>query len=278
MPYVRLLRLPDQYIQFGAAIAAGLYTGEKSWWIFSWAIATTFISFSAFIANELTDRNDVDRYSWNPLHVRQSVDSTIAWIIAVLCAVIGLFVASKLSLLWWAVGMLVLGLAYSLEPIRFKRRFLLDTMGQLVVWWAIPFIAPLFSMRTIGPPEFLFALTMAFLQWGLFLPYQLADFEADRKVGFTNTHVTLGMKRSLTLGRVCVIGGVFLYVLLGYYRQFLWSLPFAVAGAWMIGLYNGWLRLAIITKQTDAMQRYILRFKPVSQVMAIVYFLLWRTM
>lgn len=284
IPYIRLLRLQDQYIQFGAAIAAGLYTGEKAWWIFWWAIAATLISFAAFIANELTDGNDVDRYSWNPLHgAAKEINHVLAWGIAGVSGLAGLLLAAYVSLFWWAAAMLVVGLAYSLEPLRLKRRLLLDGLGQLVVWWVIPFSAPIVRLAaegivTIGVRDILFALTMVFLQWGLFLPYQLSDFEADRKAGFKNTHVVLGMEKSLMLGRFLVIVGVGLYIVLGYALRFTWSLPFAIASLWIISLYGRWLRLGSVSQQSAAMQHYVRTLKPVSQAMALVYLVWWRGM
>lgn len=282
MGYLRLLRLPDQYIQFGAAIAAGLYTGASGWWILGWAIAATLISFTGFIANELTDRMDVDRYSWNTLHVgtKERLHPMIARGIAAVSALAGLTLAASLSLFWWAAVMLGLGLLYSLEPIRFKRRFILDGLGQLVVWWVIPFSAPIArlaseGMVTVGVWDILFALTMIFLQWGLFLPYQLADFEADRRAGFKNTHVVLGMEKSLMLGRFLVILGVGMYLVFGFALRFMWSAPFAVAGIWAIGRYGTWAKIPGVTQKSIAMQGYVRILKPVSQLMVPVFLIWW---
>lgn len=284
VPYIRLLRLPDQYIQFGAAIAAGLYTGEKNWWIFWWAIAATLISFATFIANELTDSDDVDRYSWNPLHVTaKEVNRVLAWGIAGISALAGLLLAAYVFLFWWAAALLAVGLAYSLEPLRLKRRVLLDGFAQLAVWWVIPFSAPIVRLAgegivSIGARDLVFGVTMVLLQWGLFLPYQLADFAADRKAGFKNTHVVLGMEKSLMLGRLLVILGVGMYVVFGYALRFMWSLPFAIAGIWAILQYGTWLRLRSVSQQSATMQRYIRVLKPVSQAMAVVFFIWWRAM
>src|SRR3989344_6844611 len=108
--YFRLLRLQDQYIQAGFAIAVGAYLGTREWWIFLWAAACTCVSFVGFILNQLNDQRDVDRYSWNPVHLKASdrFDSRMVGTLIVGFGTVGLWISWRIGLFWWSVAMLFL--------------------------------------------------------------------------------------------------------------------------------------------------------------------------
>lgn len=110
--------------------------------VFIWILASTLISITAFIANELTDKNDVDKYSWNNIHIKDG-NQLSYWIVSIIFitfSIIGLFLSSSIGLFNWGLLMYVTGLMYSLKPIRLKARPVWDILTQLMVWLFIPFI------------------------------------------------------------------------------------------------------------------------------------------
>jgi len=181
--YLRLLRFQDQFIQFGSALFGGIFVGNRSWDILWWAVAVTLLSCATFIVNELADRQDSDRYSWNPVHTHAHDDVLnpfIVWTMFFVISVAGLWMGAVLGFLWWASALWIIGVLYSLEPIRFKRRFGLDIVAQLLVWWILPCVAVVWG-RVPFELTISMVIIMSCINWSLFYPYQIADFEADRK-------------------------------------------------------------------------------------------------
>ena len=104
MKYLRLLRLPDQYIQFAAGIAAGMLLGSREPRILWWAVATIFLAIPAYMVNELVDRKDTDRYSWNPIHKKLQSDTYSIPIVGALFALstaVGLLMSVLLGYEWF---------------------------------------------------------------------------------------------------------------------------------------------------------------------------------
>lgn len=275
MKYIRLLRLPDQYIQFGAAVGSGLLLPTRHGWILWWAVATTLLSFVAFIINEMTDRHDTDRYSWNPIHADtpKRLDMRIVWLMIASSSLIGLVVSYGIGLLWWGIAMLVLGTAYSAKPIRLKARFGVDIAAQLLVWWVIPFVAPLWRSGLSGQ-HLSFILVFLGLIWLIFYPYQLADFTADRKAGLHATHTVLGMRNSLWLGLTLGTVGISGYILFAIYTYAIWSIAFVLLAFVSVASYFFWLTMTKIIDQEHSMQRYVAVIKPVTRLL-VPYIAVW---
>jgi len=273
--YLRLLRLQDQHFQFGFALAAGIFLPGHFLWVMEWAIATTLISFAAFISNEMTDREDVDKYSWNKVHLRQTdvLDPKIVSLIWGICALGGVWIANDLKVLWPAIGMLLIGTAYSAKPIRLKGRLVVDVLAQLSVWFWIPFMVPIFYFGKVDPFFWLFVLVISLLAWGFFYPYQLADFSADKKAGLRGTHVVLGQSISLILGLLSLTLGIFGYFAFGIFGKQSWSIVFVVMGAVLFFHYLYWFALPEKARE-KAMQVSVAYMKPVSWLM-VPYIIWW---
>ena len=275
MKYLRLLRLQDQYIQFGTAFAAGLYLNIRDWRIFYWAISSTCISITAFMVNELTDRKDVDIYSWNAIHIGKDVkfNNLVLTFIFVTLSLTGLYIAYLISLFWWGLTMYIIGLSYSLKPIRLKGKFILDILSQLAVWLIIPFLAPI-SLYTDLITTAPFILIFALIYWSICFPYQLADFTADLKSGIRPTHVVLGMRNSLIFGAILAILGIYFYFKLNIYLNYPWSIVFLALTCYLLYLYIKWLGLNKIANQIKSMQKDILIIKPLTQLL-VPYLVIW---
>ncbi len=275
--YLRLLRLQDQFIQFGSALFTGIFIGSRSWDILLWAVAVTLLSCATFIVNELTDRKDSDRYSWNPVHMKKEdiLHPVVVGIMFWTLSLVGLWMAATLGFLWWACALWSIGVLYSLEPIRFKRRFGLDILAQLLAWWILPFMAPVWGRV---PIEIIISMViiMSFVNWSLFYPYQIADFEADRKAKLQNTHVVLGVYTSTQIGCVLGIIGLVLFFLFGFQRFFLPLLPILVIQIVALWKYFDWLTDKTSTQILAGMQAYARILKPLSFFIPIYFFLCWR--
>lgn len=275
MKYLRLLRLQDQYIQLGCAIASGIYLNIKDWSILFWAIATTFFSFTAFMINELTDRQDVDINSWNSIHVQKNIKYN-NWILAILFiifSILGLYIAYLVNLFWWGFAMYLIGLFYSLKPIRLKGRLIFDIIAQLSVWWFIPFIAPI-SLHQNLSSALIFIITHSLLSWSIFYPYQLADFKADLKAGFKSTHIMLGLDKSLILGLLMGLAGLLIYFKLNMFQNYPWTVALMFLTVTAIYSYQKWLKIKSTESKLHSMQLYVVRFKPLTQLL-LPYLLIW---
>lgn len=274
--YLRLLRLQDQYIQMTSALFAGIFVGTQSWNILIWTFAVTLLSCATFIVNELTDRQDSDRYSWNPVH-RHFQDVLHPWIVWALflgTSAGGLWLAMKIGFLWWGSALWFIGVLYSLEPVRCKRRFGLDIVAQLLVWWILPFLAPVWGRVPIELTLSMIII-MSFISWSVFYPYQIADYHADRKAKLQNTHVLLGVYASTRVGYILGIVGLVLFFLFGFQRFFLPLLPLLVIQIVALWAYGIWLTHTNVNHILAGMQTYVRLVKPIGMLFPLYFFLWW---
>ena len=133
-----------------------------------------------------------------------------AWIEALVLVIVSFAAAlAFLPLLFSAVlaASLVLGAAYSLEPLRLKRRAVLDVLANaagngvlntLAGWIAIG--APLAGWRTLIPYPFAVA--------SVHLATTLADIEADSRMGFRTSGAAFGISRGLFCSTALMGGAV----------------------------------------------------------------------
>lgn len=106
-----------------------------------------------------------------------------------------------------AVG-LVLGAAYSVEPLRLKRRGL----AQLVCLWLIIFVGPMLFVATLVGSfptltVLLFAAAYGTLQMGVILVNTAEDYPEDSAAGVRTTIVALGLRRGITLAFWMTLAG-----------------------------------------------------------------------
>jgi len=275
--YIRLLRLQDQYLQFSSALFGGIFVHDRSWSILYWAVAVTFLSFSAFIVNEVTDRKDTDRYSWNKVHryYGETLDSRIVWGIFWGFSLLGIGISTAIGYFWWGLATWVIGVFYSLKPIRLKGRFAWDVLAQLFVWWGLPFLA---SVWWRIDPYILasFIVITSMVVWSAFYPYQIADFQADKKAGLSNTHVQLGVKGSTWFGFLLGVVGIILFCAFRMWIWIGWVLPVFIFTPVTLGLYIQWLRMDRDSKILLGMQTYSTIAKPLGNIFPLYLFFVWR--
>lgn len=260
----------------GVAIGAFILLRSKDLSAWIWIFATLLISTVAFMVNELVDREDVDKYSWNPVHIghHQKLNMKIVWIILITLSFFGLYFAFLVGYFWWGIVMYVVSIIYSLNPIRLKRRFVLDIAAQTLVWVIIPFAAPAWRHFPLGQIS-TFLLVMCLVLWAEIFPYQLADYQADLKTGLRSTHIVLGMRASLTLGIFFAISGLVLFFIFKIYSFAFWSIPVIVINLYLFFRYLSWLKMQTIRGQTESMQEYVKFILPISRLLIPYLLIVW---
>lgn len=107
-------------------------------------------------------------------------------------------------------------IAYSVEPLRFKRRGFLNSLSLFLI---IMFLPPLFGWYTVREnmqmPAFLMILGLALVQYGNGLYYTTADYTEDKKDDIRTPSVVMGVIRSVKLSMVLVFAG-FMSLIAGY--------------------------------------------------------------
>ncbi len=274
MAYLRLMRLPDQYLVIGAGLALGIYLKTVEMWVLVWTLALIFLSIAAMLVNEITDGRDTDKLSWNPIHVkRSSYDPTTVYILIVMFSLIGLFLSWTLGFIWWAVLCLSLAIFYSLEPVRFKKHAVVDLISQIAAGWIIPIAGPLWNYGELNN-AWLSIVSVSLLSTAAFLPYQLADFETDTQSGIRGTHVLLGVKGTIWLIISLSVLGILLYFLSGAWQRMLWAAAFIPVNLYIIFKRSEWLSDSYSVLRPKLI-RYVKLVKPATQLFILVMLLMW---
>lgn len=266
MKYIKLLRLQDQYLTIGIILGSNLVLHKFYFLSIYWVFGATFISIVSFILNELVDRNDVDEKSWNPVHIGKiNLNSKIVGVLIVGFSIAGLYYSYLAGLFILGLAMYLIGVLYSLPPFRFKIRFAIDVIAQLLLGVILPGLGPFILEGKIIYGLYL-SLPIAFIIWGSVLPYQLADFEEDRKAGFHNTHIVLGFRNSLYFGLLFSLLGLIFFFIFKLQKIAPWSVILAIVGVYSVYKYVTWMRDSNFKSILLSMQKYVLLIKPISQL------------
>lgn len=273
MKYLRLLRLPHQSIIFAVGLGFGAYFKVRNWWFFSWIVAACLISICAFMVNELVDRDDCDRYSWNGIHIssHDRYDWKIVFLMFAILTGGAFFIAYCDGLLWWAAAMYILSLLYSIKPVRLKTRPVLDSFAQMAGGFALPFMA--IQSRYVGPNDWPILIAILCFIWALIFPYQLADYEADRKAKINGTHILLGMKKSLAFGVSSLIIAAGIFFSFRYFMIIPWANILIFLAGYALYSYWRWLRMAKIGDQITSLQQFA-RVVSIASLLLVPYMLI----
>jgi 4-hydroxybenzoate polyprenyltransferase len=190
------------------ADAAG--TGIDAFRLIAGLCSFTALLGAIYVANQIADR-DADRAA-NKLFLLSTgiVRVRAAWIeaaalVAVSFGIALLFMPALFA--WVLAASLALGAAYSLEPVRLKRRPVLDVLANaigngvlntLAGWIAAG--APLGGWPSLAP----YPLAVA----SVHLATTLADMEADARMGFKTSGAALGISRGLFVSTALMGGAV----------------------------------------------------------------------
>jgi len=189
----------------GAAAAGGAVDGARC---LAGLISFTALLGAIYIVNQIADRAADLEAGKLFLLPRGIITARAAWIEAASLVALSFAAAIALLPLLFTVilaASLALGAAYSLEPVRLKRRPALDVLANaagngvlntLAGWAAVG--APLEGWETLIPYPFAVA--------SVHLATTLADSVSDSKMGFRTSGVALGVSRGIVCS-TALMGG-----------------------------------------------------------------------
>ena len=173
-------------------------------------VSLTAIFGAIYIINQITDR-ETDRANNKLFLVSHSIiPLRSAWIeatVLIVCAFAISLLLMPIAFTLILIISLALGIAYSVEPVRFKRRPVLDVLSNAVAngilntlagWIATG--APLENLEILAP----YPLAVA----SVHLATTLADIEGDRANGIKTSGVVLGVSRGTVLATGLMVAAV----------------------------------------------------------------------
>jgi 4-hydroxybenzoate polyprenyltransferase len=163
-------------------------------------VAVTFVGYAAYFFNDTCDLEDdlKNLEMGNPSHAKRplvsgTISRDLLMRFAVLSAVLGLFTAFTLNLQVFLVQtiFLIFGVLYSLEPIRFKKRFFLKQFVT-ATGHALSVLSGALAIGIVSPPVlFLMAINFA-ISIGVNPLMDLRDLRGDRAMGVTTIPIVFG--------------------------------------------------------------------------------------
>lgn len=162
--------------------------------------AVTFVGYTAYFLNDICDlKDDLKNLEMgNPSHAKRplisgTISRSLLMRFAVLSAVLSLLAAFTLNLQVFLVQALclILGVFYSLEPIRLKKRFFLKQLTT-ATGHALAVLSGALAVGVVSPPAlFLIAINFA-ISIGVNPLMDLRDLRGDRAMGMTTIPVVFG--------------------------------------------------------------------------------------
>ncbi len=153
----------------------------------------TLVLAGVYIVNQIYDRESDKENGKLFLLAEGHIGPRAAWIEAIVLLAIGLAATAALrpALLPGLVAAAALGLLYSVPPVRFKARPLVDLAANAVGYGAVTFLIGYRVGEGEGLP---IARTLPYMLivGGVFLHTALVDEEGDRKAGMRTTAILLG--------------------------------------------------------------------------------------
>lgn len=208
----------------------------------------TLIGYAVYFFNDVCDlKDDLKNLELgNPAHSKRplingSISESMMLKFTFLSAVLGLAIAFSINLKVFLAQVLylILGILYSREPVRLKKRFfmkqLITAMGH-----ALSVLSGAFVLGVIGPPViFLVAINFA-ISIGVNPLMDLRDLRGDRAQGLTTIPVVLGPKITVRFA-LATLGAVAAASIVGYSRLgFNFAMPILatiVVGALIFTIY-----------------------------------------
>lgn len=170
------------------------------------ALAITFSSFAIYALNDIYDAKiDAINDRGRPIPSgRVTMREAKALTMVLFVAGVGIAAAINLEVFLCVLVFSVLGIAYSVPPIRFK-----DGMFANVCW-GLGIAAAILggaSVRAINSSSMVAAFTLAFLTAGCGLTKDLKDLEGDRAMNIHTLPIMLGERGAIKVMTIASIAG-----------------------------------------------------------------------
>lgn len=201
---------------FSGLVHFGVFSFKAAWShqlpVFCRILVFSFSVGSVYVLNQIADRRVDEKNSGFPLLVKGNITLWIAWgamlVLALASLCIPLFHRPTLSA--FAATALFLGILYSVRPMAFAGRFLLDFVTNATGYGIVAFGAGWY----LSGAEFFswsFAVTSApyfFLMCAGSISSTIPDYEGDKKCGKNTTAVTIGTVKAHILASCCLCAGL----------------------------------------------------------------------
>lgn len=164
---------------------------------------------------------------------------------------ISLLIKNYIPLLLLIIGTFFT-IAYSREPLRFKRRGVLNSISLFLIIMFLPPLYGYFVMNngTLVIMDIILILGMAFVEYGLGLYYTTVDYSEDKLDNIITPSVKLGVTKSVVVSLYLIAGGILLYFV-GYTNRIDFSyisLTIAILGAFVPFV---WIIIYLIKGKND---------------------------
>ncbi|GEM_PF-3037375 len=143
-------------------------------------------------------------------------------------------------------------IAYSKEPLRFKRRGVLNSISLFLIIMFLPPLYGYFVMNNsaLAIADIILILGMAFVEYGLGLYYTTVDYSEDKLDNIITPSVKLGVTKSVIVSLYLIALGILFYFV-GYTNRIDFSyisLTIAVLGAFVPFI---WIIIYLIKGKND---------------------------
>lgn len=225
--YLFLLR-PILFVPLWALVLAGYYWAgaEGGTYRFAWLpprklllslLTYSLLMGSVYIANQVFDR-DTDRLNKKLYLLAEGyVGLRSAWIEAFLLVLVSL----SLSLLFtpgyrlFLILSLGLGILYSAPPFKFKGRPFVDILSNGLGYGCFAFMTGWLTQGAFDKAHLVKSLPYVLAVAAVFINTTVPDIEGDKKTGNVTTGVFLGLRGTVLLALLAILGAVVSSVLLG---------------------------------------------------------------
>lgn len=151
-------------------------------------------------------------------------------------------------------------IAYSIEPLRFKRRGFLNSLSLFLI---IMFLPPLYGWFTINDnmPYYVFLMIsgLALVQYGFGLYYTTVDYSEDKAFGIVTPSVKLGVTKAVKVSLLLIcVGSALLLIGFRNSSQFSW-VGFSVIFVGQVLPFMDMLRLLLLSGYNDSVLENIMK-------------------
>jgi 4-hydroxybenzoate polyprenyltransferase len=218
--------------------------GSVSFQLFKLILAVTCIAYSIYLNNDICDLEDDIRYI--NLGKPQAANRPLAQglitkkemrIFVIFFAILGLSAAMLINFQAFLaqLGFLTLGIAYSTEPIKLKKRFIIKHL-MIASGAALSILTGSFASGGITEKLLFFVIVSFIIYFGVGSLNDLRDLKWDKMVGVRSLPVILGPKTTVRL----IIGtllGVMSGFIMGYF-QLGFNITFTILGIIILALWS----------------------------------------
>lgn len=175
-------------------------------------IGIILISSFCYSINYISDI-DIDKLSGKYLQIFDEINTNIILIYSILLSLLGLIsfsLVNKTTL--YLAGLIVLfGVLYSVEPMRFKKRAPLDVFSHIIGLGVLPFLVGWSSISEISTTSLYYATSIGIFIGSGYIILTIPDSEFDKKFRINTIVVKIGNKKSILISFILLLVSISFY-------------------------------------------------------------------